>query len=158
MRYSKAHFSKSKIYRYYLERRWGGKSSLMVIGLNPSTADAIKNDPTVTRCINFAKTWGYGGLYMMNLFAIRSTDPKGMFTHPKPIGIENDKWLVKIACRSRLILCAWGNHGFHLDRDISVQELLKNKKLYCLEKNVTGTPKHPLYCKADLLPKPYTVF
>lgn len=159
IQYSKARFSKNKCHRYFLERCWNKKKpALMIIGLNPSTADAINNDPTVARCINFGKTWGYGRIYMMNIFAYRATNPIIMKAAKNPIGKENDKWLVRVAARSDMILAAWGNHGFYLDRDIQIITLLKKYKLFCLDKNVTGCPKHPLYCKQSLKPKPYLFF
>jgi hypothetical protein len=151
--YSKARFSTDRIHRYYLERCWDFKKpSLMVIGLNPSTADERKNDPTVTRCISYAKKWKFGRIYMMNIFAFRATDPIDMKNSSDPIGNKNDMWLLKVARRSNLILCAWGNHGLYKDRSTRVFSLLKKYKLYCLEINKTGMPKHPLYCNGNLTP------
>lgn len=69
--------SEDRKYRYVLSRIWDeSKPMVMIIGLNPSTADETKNDPTIIRCIDFAKSWGYGGVYMLNLFAFRATLPK----------------------------------------------------------------------------------
>ena len=83
--------SEDRKYRYVLSRIWDeSKSMVMIIGLNPSTADETIDDPTIVRCIDFAKNWGYGGIYMLNLFAFRATLPKDMFSVENPIGDEND--------------------------------------------------------------------
>ncbi len=94
-------FSSNRVYRYVLWREWNQLLSApfryaMFIGLNPSTADETKNDPTVRKCIGFAKRWGYDGLCMTNLFAFRATDPGAMLKDLAPIGPDNDDWLVKL--------------------------------------------------------------
>lgn len=87
-------FSPCREYRYTLYREWApGDKVVMFIGLNPSTADEVNNDPTVRRCINYAKQWGYTGMYMTNIFAYRATDPNVMKAHPEPVGAENDHYL-----------------------------------------------------------------
>ena len=146
-----AEFSTCRKYRYALWRIWDESKGLaMFIGLNPSTADEVENDPTVNRCISFAKDWGYGGLCMTNLFAYRETDPHKMKTQREPVGPDNDKWLTKLAREAAIILAAWGNHGSHLDRSSEVKKLIPN--LHCLGVNKTGEPKHPLYLKGSLKP------
>ena len=93
-------FSGCRTYRYTLWRSWDrDKGDVMFIGLNPSTADETLNDPTVRRCINYAKSWGYGGIYMANMFAFRATDPKEMKQAKDPIGYRNDFWLMDMAQR-----------------------------------------------------------
>lgn len=93
-----ATLSEDRKYRYTLTRIWDEtKPKVMFIGLNPSTADETKDDPTIIRCINFAKSWGYGGLEMTNLFAFRATNPKVMKNEKEPIGKDNDTWLKKLA-------------------------------------------------------------
>jgi len=147
-----ATFSKDKKYRYALWRIWDkSKPYAMFICLNPSTADEVKNDPTVTRCINYAKNWDYGSLYMTNLFAFRATNYREMKTAKEPIGEKNDYWLQKIANNAGIIIAAWGNHGFFMDRNKVIKKLIP--KLYCLKQNKTGQPVHPLYQKKDLKPK-----
>jgi len=87
---SGATFSTDRVYRYALWRVWDAAlPSFVVIGLNPSTADETENDPTIRRCIGFAKREGCGGLVMLNLFAVRATDPRVMMAHPEPIGPDN---------------------------------------------------------------------
>lgn len=122
----------------------------MIVGLNPSTADEVKDDPTLTRCINFAKSWGYGGVCMTNLFAYRATDPKDMKAQNDPIGAENDIWLNKLANDAGIVVAAWGNDGSYLGRSNMVVEMLPN--LHYLKMNKSGEPAHPLYLKADLIP------
>ena len=149
-----AAFSDDREYRYSLWRKWDKDlDCMMVIGLNPSTADETEDDPTIRRCTRFAKDWGFGGLYMLNLFAIRATDPKIMLKHQYPIGEKNDEFLVEMANECQLVLAAWGNHGAHRSRDWNVRRLIeKHKQMKCLGKTKTGQPKHPLYIKADTQP------
>ncbi len=119
-----ATLSNCRRYRYDLWRRWDdSKPFAMFIGLNPSTADETLDDPTIRRCINFAKSWGYGGLCMTNLFAFRATDPADMKTH------EEDRWacdanLLQIAnhsAKAGVVVAAWGVHGVHCNRDRTVR-------------------------------------
>jgi len=144
--------SADKIYRYELRRIWDdSKSFVMFIGLNPSTADEANDDPTITRCINYARAWGYGGLIMANLFAFRSTDPSQLRMTPEPIGAENNSYLSKLQDEVAMIVVAWGNHGSLFNRGNEVIKMLKNP--HFLEMSKEGQPKHPLYLKADLKPK-----
>lgn len=151
---SDAHFSPCRKWRYNLRRIWDiEKPTAMFIGLNPSTADEIKNDPTVRRCLGFAYDWGYGGLIMTNAFAFRSTDPKVMKAQEDPVGLENDYWLVKSAQQAEIVVAAWGNHGIFCDRTTQILKLLSN--LQCLGTTKSGQPKHPLYLKREAMLIPY---
>ena len=147
------------MFRGQPKKKYGTKSDyLQVIGLNPSTADETINDPTVARCIDFAKRWGFGGLCMTNLFAFRATDPNVMKEHSSPIGDRNDRWLDETSQNAGLILFAWGNHGTHLDRAATVSAVLCAKyrlKTVALEMTKAMQPKHPLYIKADTEPFSY---
>ena len=127
----------------------------MVIGLNPSTADETQDDPTIRRCKRFAKDWGYGGLIMTNLFAIRATDPKEMIKHPEPVGEDNNDWLSASAKDAGIILAAWGAKGGHKNRDRVVKFLLRKNRIMCLGLTKQGQPKRPLYIKADTKPMLY---
>lgn len=160
-------FSPCRKYRYTLWREWpieelfGERSAetkahqyLMVIGLNPSTADETKDDPTIRRCIGFAKAWGFGALCMTNLFAWRDTDPWAMKRADEPVGEANDAWLSTIARGAGLILAAWGTHGSHLGRDEIIVERLP--VMHCLGLNRDDSPKHPLYIKASTEPVQFT--
>jgi hypothetical protein len=123
----------------------------MIIGLNPSTADEVDDDPTVTRCIAYAKAWGYGGLCMGNLFAFRATNPSKMREAEDPVGPGNDEWLKKLAKDAGVVVAAWGNGGAYLERSSAVMRLIPN--LHCLKMTQVGEPAHPLYLKANLQPK-----
>jgi hypothetical protein len=125
----------------------------MFIGLNPSTADESTDDPTLIRCINFAKSWGYGGVCMANLFAFRATDPNDMKATEDPTGARNNHWLKRLATESDLIIAAWGNDGSYLQRSKQVREILPG--MHCLKLNKSGEPAHPLYQKANLRPIPF---
>src|SRR5574337_58428 len=146
-----AKFSRCRKYRYVLWRIWDeSKPMCAFIGLNPSTADEVKNDPTVTRCINYAKAWDCGGLYMLNIFAYRATDPKVMKAQNDPIGPENNKHLDLYTGMSEIRIAAWGTHGSYLNRGRDVAALLANLK--CLGITQSGHPKHPLYLRSDTKP------
>ena len=124
---------------YALCRNWDeSKPYAMIIGLNPSTADENENDPTITRCINFAKSWGYGGVCVTNLFALRATVPSDMKTSNDPIGTENDAWLYKLAREAAIIVAARGNDGSYLNRSGEILGALLN--LHCIKMNKSGEP------------------
>jgi hypothetical protein len=147
-----AEFSKCRQYRYSLWREWDDSLGyLMVVGLNPSTADESTDDPTIRRCIGFAKQWGYGALCMVNLFAIRATDPKVMLKHPDPVGADNDMYIRNLSHNADLVLVAWGAHGTHMNRGAKVNSMI-HQNTFCLGVTKTGQPKHPLYIKADFEP------
>lgn len=147
-----AAFSPCRTFRYSLWRQWGDDSIgyAMFIGLNPSKADETLDDPTVRRCINFARDWGYGALCMTNLFAFRSTDPSVMKAHPAPVGPDNDNTLAKLAKNACVVVAAWGVDGRHQGRDKEVLSLISN--LHCLALTKDGLPRHPLYLKRELRP------
>ncbi len=146
-----AELSNCRNYRFALWRTWDEtKPFAMIIGLNPSTADEVKNDPTIIRCINFAKSWGYGGICMANLFAYRATNPNEMKLQSDPVGVDNDDWLVKLAKDAGIVIAAWGNNGSYLNRSNVVIKMLPN--LHYLKMNKSGEPAHPLYLKAELTP------
>ena len=128
------------------------KPLVMIIGLNPSTADEKVNDPTITRCINFASSWGYGGVCVTNLFGFRSTSPTQLKAHHDPIGKENDAWVHEMAKEAAIKVAAWGNYGKLLNR--SVELLSSLDQLHCIKINKSGEPAHPLYLKAELKPVP----
>src|SRR5262245_35048856 len=127
-----AEFSDDRVYRWRLWRRWDHGPMLMVVGLNPSTADEHTDDPTVRRCIGYAKRWGYAGLRMLNVFPYRATDPRELVGHMKTLYRDRrDDYLSvttenyrTIMSQARItlgtengqqqpgaVLCAWGNGG-----------------------------------------------
>lgn len=150
-----AKFSSCRAYRYSLWRTWGpivNDSQVVVfIGLNPSTADETTDDPTIRRCIGFAKRWGYGGIVMTNLFAFRATDPKAMKAAAAPVGPMNDSVLIEEADKAGLVVAAWGTHGTHNRRAEAVRSFLKG--LHHLGLTKDGHPRHPLYLKGDIQPQ-----
>ncbi len=124
----------------------------MFIGLNPSYADAEKNDRTITRCIGYATSWGYGGLIMANLFAFRSTDPGELWKAEDPVGPENDNWLLRLSNTAEIVVAVWGNHGGLLGRDQAVRQLIPNMR--CLKLTMQGQPHHTRGLSSDLKPIP----
>ncbi|WP_296063301.1 DUF1643 domain-containing protein [uncultured Amphritea sp.] len=139
-----ANFSNCRKYRYALWRIWDeSKPYAMFIGLNPSTADETENDPTINRCINYSKDWGYGGLCMVNLFAFRATAPSDMMASNEPIGSDNDEWIKNLGTEAGVIIAAWGNDGSYLERSKEVRQMIPD--LMCLKINKSGEPAHPLY-------------
>lgn len=144
---SGAIFSPSKKYRYVLKRQWqDGDNFCMFICLNPSTADENKDDPTVRKIINYAKRWGFDGVFVLNLFAYRSTDKSRLKYVEAPIGFYNDDYLKEYINKASQIIVAWGRDGravnHHWERLV---KCLLPKDVYCLGINKDGTPKHPLY-------------
>lgn len=123
----------------------------MFIGLNPSTADEVNNDPTVRRCIGYARDWGYDALCMTNIFAYRATDPQVMKSMADPIGPDNDRALRKMSRSAGIVIAAWGTHGAFAGRHQAVLKMLPN--LHCLRLTKDGFPAHPLYLRSDLKPQ-----
>jgi hypothetical protein len=148
---SVATFSKCEQYRFMLRREWNqNQPQIGFLMLNPSTADEKVNDPTIERCQRRAINMGYGSLCIVNLFPLRSTDPKGL-TERDPYGdrTEADGYILMAAEFSDVLICAWGNHKAARERAKEVTELLYRhgfaRKMHCLGTNHDGSPKHPLY-------------
>ncbi len=148
-------------YRYRLSRCWAPNVAPLVwIMLNPSTADAVSDDPTIRRCVSFARRWGYGGIHVYNLFALRSASPRALETADDPVGPANDSWLEKTVETGSSIVAAWGTCHTALQRDRAarIRGVLSNHSLasvLCLGLTATGQPKHPLYARSDTVPKPW---
>lgn len=153
-------FSPCRLYRYTLWREWdmANTSYLMVIGLNPSTADESKDDPTIRKCIGFAKRWGFGALCMTNLFAWRDTDPAKMKKVPNPVGIDNHHHVLQCAADAGMVLAAWGVHGKHQNQDLNVRQWVASagKMLHCLRPTKDGSPGHLLYIPYEEKPQIYS--
>ena len=143
--------SKDCLYRYSLERTWDtSKERVLFIMLNPSTADAIKDDATIKKCVGFARRWGYGGITVGNLFALRSRDPHGLLGPHDPVGPKNNSYLEQLAAECPVVVAAWGNSGKkpglrHLfqERESFTKKLLQGR-MQSLGTNKDGTPKHPV--------------
>lgn len=161
-----AAFSPCRTYRYALWRYVGEPHQThlgnfcMFVGLNPSTADEKKNDPTIRRCMAFAKAWGHTALVMCNLFAFRATDPRDLLLQREPVGPENDHYLATLAKGASIIVAAWGAHARHYPTRVrTVRALLP--ELHHLQLTREGHPGHPLYLSQHLddgtlrTPKPW---
>lgn len=122
----------------------------MFVGLNPSTADETQDDPTIRRCVAYAKAWGFDGLLMGNLFAFRATDPEAMLKCADPVGEDTDSWLRIMAKEAGIVIAAWGALGGHRGRDQDVRSLMS--ELHYLKLTANGQPGHPLYLRKDLKP------
>ena len=140
-------FSECGKYRYTLRRDFTtGMFKVLFVMLNPSIADARLDDPTTRRAVDFARTGLRCGNYMaVNLFALRSTDPKGLRAVADPIGPENDAYLLAAAKWADEIVVAWGIGGSYLGRDKQVVELLNGRPLWCFGRTKHGHPRFPLY-------------
>lgn len=142
-------------YRYLLQRSWDvQRKAVCFIMLNPSTADAQADDPTIRRCLGFARHLGFGQLEVVNLFALRATDPKTLRGHIDPIGPENDGVIISSIRACSMTICAWGTHGTYKSRDQMVLSLLFANGItpLALRANKNGCPAHPLYLPYDLQP------
>ena len=151
-------FSPCKTYRYRLWRTWdASRKSIVFLMLNPSIADENQNDPTVERCQRRAMTMGFGGLQVVNIFGLVSTDPQGLYTCDDPVGPENNEAILEAVKDAGMVVCAWGTHGEHVNRAREVVELLKSAGVspQCLGQNADGSPKHPLYVSYAVSPVAY---
>lgn len=144
-------------YRYSLYRDWGlfGESNCQVawIMLNPSTADAEQDDPTIRRCMRFSTLWGYDSLVVVNLYALRATNPKNLLLDHSPMGARNPDYIKMAIRESQLVVAAWG--AFKLGVPDALKPILHNTNLWCLGTTKMGSPKHPLYVKATTVRTPY---
>lgn len=141
-------FDQSGQFRYSLSRQWeGGKGRVAMILLNPSTADASRDDPTLRRCIGFARRWGFASLEVVNLFAYRATRPQQLRQATDPVGPENDDHLMRAARNAGVVVAAWGVHGVLAGRNLEVLRMLAGLglSLSCLGLTKTGHPRHTLY-------------
>lgn len=153
-----AELSPDGVYRYRLDRgRRDAGGNVCWIMLNPSTADAEQDDPTIRRCWGFTGQWGQSSLTVVNLFAYRATSPKDMKQAADPVGPENDRYIIEAVNSPDVVavVAAWGEHGKFRNRAGEVRQLLAdhNVPLYCLERSKSGQPKHPLYLRGDLTPE-----
>ena len=150
-----ATFSDDRRHRYLLTRTWDvALPTVNFVMLNPSTADAFVLDPTNRRCVGFARAWGYGSMVTTNVFAFRSTDPKGLRAVDDPVGPANDESIVEAARNADLVIAAWGVHAELHGRGDAVRELLATSGVEprVLRLTKDGHPGHPLYLPADSIP------
>lgn len=149
------------LYRYSLIREWDdGVGSLVIAGLNPSTADGKVDDPTIRREVAFARAWGMRKLVKVNLFAYRATDPLELQRFAGDIvGPDNDAW-IRLACDSsdvRRIIVAWGAWGDRYRGRVAAVLNAIGRPVECLSVTKSGQPKHPLYLRADIVPQPWSL-
>lgn len=150
----------TELFRYQLTRQWNRSNHpalLTVVMLNPSTADNFRDDPTIRRCMSFANAAGADGLRVVNLFALRSTDPAALKRALDPIGPENDRHLLEAARSSTIMVAAWGAHAFARDRADHVFQLLcdAGMTLQCWGTTKDGHPRHPLYVHGSEALRPW---
>ncbi len=160
-----ATFSEDRVYRYRLWRRWGTGPRLAVIGLNPSTADETVNDPTITRCIAYARRWGFDGLEMLNLFGFRATDPRELIRAEEPVGGDTNFHIPQVCWEvlrhDGAVLAAWGANALHprlAPWAVQITTWLRTQApdgIACLGLTATGQPKHPLYLPNNARPIPF---
>ena len=143
-------FSEDGKYRYWLYRSWPDYQNspptecMVWLMLNPSKANAHRDDNTIVKCMKFSEKWGYNQIVILNLFAFVSTDSKLLHSTPEIIGPENDNYISK-SCYGKKVVCAWGAHPKVRDRALDVLKLINKDNVYCLGITKDGWPKHPLY-------------
>lgn len=144
-------------YRYWLTREWAHGPRVTFVMLNPSTADADRDDQTIRRCVGYARSWGYAGLIVVNLYAWRSTSPRALWTSPDPIGPANDGYLLGAASLALMhhtpLVAAWGTNA-RADRVAAVRAISGMHRLSALALTKSGQPRHPVRLRADLTPVP----
>ena len=145
---SSASFSRCGEYRYSLSRVWNPEQpAALLIGLNPSTADARQNDPTIRRCIGLCQSWGFGGFRIVNLFAWRTPSPKELFKVDAPIGPSNLRCIKRAAKDADNIIAMWGNDGNRHSQAMILLKALGNPAVFCAGTTQIGAPRHLLYVK-----------
>lgn len=154
-----ATFTDDRLHRHTLGRRWAPGPYVLFIGLNPSTADEEHDDPTVRRCIGFARAWGYGAVVICNLFSLRATDPRQL-EHGNAISSWNRAILYGRAVEAAMVVAAWGAnkvaHQYVAHGGLGAAGLGKLAlSWYCLGRTRAGDPRHPLYVRADTEPEPW---
>ncbi|MEO0769333.1 MAG: DUF1643 domain-containing protein [Cyanobacteria bacterium J06649_4] len=169
-------FDRTGRHRYRLDRQWkqargqtGGQEkdqkdtntgqAVAFVMLNPSAADHTKDDPTLRACIQFAQRWAYSSLSVVNLFSYRTAHPQELRKVKRPVGKENDSHLIQAVTAADKVVLAWGNWGELHGRDRTILQLLTPHahKLYCLRRNQSGQPCHPLYIRRDTPLQPFTL-
>lgn len=150
-----ATYDPSGRYRYRWSRVWGEGRRCVFVMLNPSTATAHQLDPTVTRCVGYARAWGYAALEVVNVFAYRSTDPKALREVADPVGDGNDEALVAAGRAGAVVAAGWGVSGAVSGREASVRRLFADQQipLSALRLTRDGHPGHPLYLPRSLTPR-----
>ena len=145
---AEAVFDSTRAYRYLLTRTWAPGQPLVWLMLNPSTASAVTDDPTIKRCAAFARREGAGGIIVVNLFAYRASRPADLARCPDPVGELNDEFIRQaVSVPGRMVIVAWGAHGPLRGRAAQVTRMfsMEGIAVWCLGTTKTGQPVHPLY-------------
>ncbi len=144
------------VYRYHLTRTWGDGDRAVFIMLSPSTADAFQDDPTIRRCMGYARAWSLDGIELVNLYAFRATVPSDLWSVSDPVGPENHRWLAAAGLSPFPLIATWGNQA-RQDRVNDVLRLPGFERLTCLTVTKSGAPAHPLYLPKGLTPTSWPV-
>lgn len=138
-------------YRYLLRRTWDGKKPrALIVMLNPSTADARKDDPTIRSCVRLTSALGYGSMEVVNLYGLRATDPAELQKADDPQGPNNERVVIAAINRCDVVICAWGAHAMAERHHTFLLGHIRSRRpaAYCFGKTKHGAPKHPLYVKS----------
>lgn len=152
-------------YRYRLWRIWDELGDRLAwVMLNPSTANEMDPDPTMTKCMGFARRWGFGGIEIVNLYAFRTAYPKilraAIKEHGEPyaVGPRNQEYIESVLSRAKTVVAAWGARPFAIDRAAAIQTTLAlHPNHICLGITDEGHPRHPLYIPYARVPQPFGV-
>ena len=180
-----AAFSPCGRYRWWLQRTWDpGRATLLFVGLNPSRADAVRDDPTLRRLVAYGRRWGFGRLEVLNLFAWVAPNPGALRCCDEPVGVDNDSWIQRRLSRLRScgtvsptdrlpseggtaaehagqsgsqLWLGWGNGGVWQGRGAWMIAWLAQRNIpaLALGRTAAGQPRHPLYCAAAMTLAPF---
>lgn len=150
--------------RFLLWRIWNASKTprlVTFIMLNPSTAGAMVDDPTIRRCVAYGKAWGFDGLMVVNLFSLRATDPSALLKHGDPVGILNTFYIEIAIGHSKLVVVGWGDNARKLERrgllgyQTRIRQICRERKvpITALKLTKAGDPCHPLYLPSALRPR-----
>ena len=162
--FKSAEVSEDRRYRYRLYRSWGDGPFVVFLMFNPSTADAEVDDPTIRKCMGFARQWGFNGISVVNLFAFRSTDPKaiGRMLYSEAVGTDNDRAILTTCATAGEVVLAWGcgshmkGHGDRPKRVLRlIRETYPNLRIACLGRSKDGHPRHPLMLPYSTAKEPF---
>ena len=154
-------FSDDRKYRYLLARQLhGGKGVCAFLMLNPSTADEKQDDPTVTKCMKYARSWGYAQVKVVNISPLRATDSKDLRAagpEPDDVWQRNIDMILEVAATSDILVAACGVNGTWQGRWGRILDAVENAGIpvYCLTHTAGGFPGHPLYLNDNLQPIPF---
>jgi hypothetical protein len=151
-----ATFDPTRRYRYRLTRRWARGPRVAFVMLDPNTADATKDDPTIRRCVGFARRWGFGSLVVVNLFGLCARHPRELARATDPVGPQNDRHVRRAVRSADLVVCAWGALPLARARARELDGAFGGPRLRCLGLTKMGAPRHPLYLRSDTRLRPFS--